>query len=304
MPPATIRPSESRSARSGDREAAVNRRTRSPWPAPPPRTGRRSPPGSGRPPRGRERARPVRVLAYADLREAVSFVLDRRYTSLTGPEPSEVAARVEAASFGKPGRRADLAVHHDALAGAGPRRLGNRDGREERHRVRMGRRPIDGVARSDLDDAPKVHHGDPIAHVAHDGEIVGDEEEPHARLTLEIAEEVDDLGLDGDVEGGDRLVEDEHPGPEGHRAGDPDPLPLPARELVGVAVEVVLLEPHLVDDLDHPRAPRPPPGGRAPAWARPRARSPSSSDRGSRRDPGTPSARRGAGAASRASRGR
>ena len=54
---------------------------------------------------------------------------------------------------------------------------------------------------------------------------------------LEVAEEVDDLGGYGDVEGGDGFVEYEELGAEGEGSGDVDALALAAGELVGVARE-------------------------------------------------------------------
>ena len=74
------------------------------------------------------------------------------------------------------------------------------------------------------------------ADVADDAEVVRDQQVGEAELVLQLAEQVDDLGLDRDVERRDRLVEDDQPRPQRQRPGDPDPLPLAARELVRVAV--------------------------------------------------------------------
>ena len=52
---------------------------------------------------------------------------------------------------------------------------------------------------------------------------------------LEAAEGVEDLGLDGDVQGGDRLVGDDQVGLAGEGAGDADALALAAAELMGEA---------------------------------------------------------------------
>jgi hypothetical protein len=45
--------------------------------------------------------------------------------------------------------------------------------------------------------------------VAHDVEVVGDEDVGEPELALQVLEEVEDLRLDGDVERGDRLVADD-----------------------------------------------------------------------------------------------
>src|SRR5262245_58172795 len=66
---------------------------------------------------------------------------------------------------------------------------------------------------------------------------MADEEHGEAEALAEISEEVDDLRLHGDVEGGDRLVADEQLGPQDQCTGDRDPLTLTARELVRAALE-------------------------------------------------------------------
>ena len=65
---------------------------------------------------------------------------------------------------------------------------------------------------------------------------MGDEQVGQAELLLQVFEQVDDLGLDRDVERRDRLVGDDEIGVGRERAGDADALPLAAGELVRVAV--------------------------------------------------------------------
>ena len=55
-------------------------------------------------------------------------------------------------------------------------------------------------------------------------------------LGLQIPEEAQDLRLDGDVQGGGRLVGDEQPRAAGQRHGDHGPLPHAAAELIGILV--------------------------------------------------------------------
>ena len=69
-----------------------------------------------------------------------------------------------------------------------------------------------------------------------DGEIVGDEDEPHAVLVDEAAQQFEDAGLGGDVEGGGRLVGDQQLWAHGDGRGDDDALALAARQLVRIAV--------------------------------------------------------------------
>ena len=87
-----------------------------------------------------------------------------------------------------------------------------------------------------LDDLAEVHDRDPVADVAHDGEVVGDEHERQIELGAESIEELDDLGLDADVERRHRFVEHEQVGGDRECSGDADALALPAGELVRIAV--------------------------------------------------------------------
>ena len=101
----------------------------------------------------------------------------------------------------------------------------------------------------------EVHDGHPVADVAHHREVVGDEEIGQMELLLEVHEEVDDLCLDGDVQGRDRLVADDQLRLEGQGPADADALALPAAELVGVPVDGLGPEPHDLHDLPHPFEP-------------------------------------------------
>ena len=115
------------------------------------------------------------------------------------------------------------------------RRVGDRDGRQERDRVRVERLVVELARRGDLDDPAEVHDRDPVADVADDREVVGDEQVGQAESLLEALEQVDDLGLDRDVEGADGLVGDDEVGLERQGPGDADALPLAAGELVRIA---------------------------------------------------------------------
>jgi hypothetical protein len=84
---------------------------------------------------------------------------------------------------------------------------------------------------------------------------VGDEQVRQPELDLQLGEHVEDLRLDRDVEGGNGLVCDDELRGRDERACDPDPLPLPARELVRVAVVVLGVQP---DHFEHLPDARPP----------------------------------------------
>ena len=75
-----------------------------------------------------------------------------------------------------------------------------------------------------------------------DGEVVGDEEVGDVALAAEVGQEIEDLALDGDIQGGDGFVADDEIGGEGKGAGDADALALAAGEFVGISVGVGRIE--------------------------------------------------------------
>ena len=153
------------------------------------------------------------------------------------------------------GRRVDRAGHvageADPLAGLAAPGVGHRDGREHRHGVGVARAVVEVVAVADLDDLAEVHHGDPVRDVAYDGQVVRDHHVGQVELLLEVLEQVDHLGLDGDVERGDRLVGHDQLRLERERAGDADALALAAGELVRVAVVVLRVQPDGLQQVLH-----------------------------------------------------
>ena len=86
-----------------------------------------------------------------------------------------------------------------------------------------------------LDDLSGVHHADPIGELAHDAEIVGDEQHRHAEPLLDVLEQFQDLRLHRDVERGGRLVGDQQIGLVRQGHGDHHALALAAGELMRIA---------------------------------------------------------------------
>ena len=92
---------------------------------------------------------------------------------------------------------------------------------------------VDLVDRALLDDAPLLHDHDAVADGVDDVEVVADEQVAQIEVPPQIPQQIEDLGLYGDVEGGDRLVRDQKARALDQGGGDGDALPLPARELGG-----------------------------------------------------------------------
>ena len=63
-----------------------------------------------------------------------------------------------------------------------------------------------------LDELPAPHHRDPVAEVGDDAEVVRHDQDRHLALALEVAQQIEHLGLDGDVERRRRLVGDDQVG--------------------------------------------------------------------------------------------
>ncbi|MYM18563.1 hypothetical protein GSY69_00855 [Brevibacterium sp. 5221] len=85
-----------------------------------------------------------------------------------------------------------------------------------------------------LDDAPTPHHAEGRAELGDNGKIVCDVEQSEAPFLLHAAEEVEDLRLDSDVEGGGGLIAQEDVRLLRECRGNHYPLPHPTGQLEGV----------------------------------------------------------------------
>ncbi len=122
-------------------------------------------------------------------------------------------AVAEGAAFGWVDGGRDVALEEDFFAfHLG---IGHGDGGEEGFGVGVFRVAVDGFRIGQLHDFPEIHDGDAVADVFYHGEIVGDEKVGEIELFLQINEEVEDLGLDGNVEGGDWFIADQPLGFQG-----------------------------------------------------------------------------------------
>ncbi len=118
------------------------------------------------------------------------------------------------------GRGRQVADEDDPLAAVRDVGVGDGQRGEQGPGVGVARVREELAGGGHLDDLAEVHHRDPVAHVAHDRQVVGDEDVGEAELGLEVEEQVEHLGLDRDVEGRHRLVADDQP-----RAAGPAPGP-------------------------------------------------------------------------------
>ena len=127
----------------------------------------------------------------------------------------------------------------DALERAGLAQV--RDRVEQGARVGVGRVGEDRLPGAELGDLPGVHHRHPVGDVGHHREVVGDVERADAVGAAQLGHGVEHHLLGGHVEAGGRLVEDQHLGLGQERHRQRDALHLAARELVGVALEELVV---------------------------------------------------------------
>ena len=131
-----------------------------------------------------------------------------------------------------------LALEQHALALPLQRRVGDGNRRQQRLRIGVQRLLVEFRAGRQLHQLAEIHDRHAGRDVADHAEVMRDEQVGQLQVLLQLLQQVDDLGLDGDVERRDRLVADDEVGRGGERAGDADPLPLAAGELVRIAVAI------------------------------------------------------------------
>ena len=91
--------------------------------------------------------------------------------------------------------------------------------------------------RPGLDDFAIFHHADLIRDLAHDAEVMGDEQKAHAFGFLEVREQIKDLRLNGHIQCCRRFIRDQDVGFVGQSHRDHHPLTLTTAQLVRIAFQ-------------------------------------------------------------------
>src|SRR2546427_4765208 len=160
------------------------------------------------------------------------------------------AARVKATARGRLNRAGHISLENDSfllMVWIGHRYCG-----EKRAGIRVFGVAVDRLTRRDFYDLAEIHDRYPVADMLNHSEIVRDEEIGELHLLLKLLEQIDNLGLNGDIQGRDGLVRDDKPGTHGQGTGNTDPLPLAAAELMGITIVMILPQTHLLEKLHHP----------------------------------------------------
>ena len=99
---------------------------------------------------------------------------------------------------------------------------------------------VDGLFGADLYHVAKIHDHDPVTEMLDDPQVEGDEHIGQVVLLLDVLHQIDDLGLDGYVQGGHRLITDHKLGVQGNGPGNAYPLPLNVFPLYWVNVLLLI----------------------------------------------------------------
>ena len=157
------------------------------------------------------------------------------------------ATGVEAAS----GRRMDQAGDFTRQSGqfAALLRVGHRQGIPQNLGVRMSRVTRTAPVHAVLPYPSGIHDGNAMANLLHDAQIVADKQVGQVQSSLQVGHQVDDLGLDGNIQCTGGFVENDEFGFGGQGSGDADPLLLPAAEFVRVSEKMFRPQVHRVEQL-------------------------------------------------------
>ena len=111
----------------------------------------------------------------------------------------------------------------------------------------MARRYQHLVDWSLFDDLAVFHDDDVVAELPRERQVVGDQHERHAAVVAQARQQRQDVALRRDVQGGRRLVGDEHPGLGVEGGRDGDALTHAARQLVRVQAGDARVEANLCE---------------------------------------------------------
>lgn len=123
------------------------------------------------------------------------------------------AARVKATARGRINRAGHISLENDSfllMVWIGHRHCG-----EKRAGIRVFGVAVDRLTRRDFYDLAEIHDRYPVADMLNHSEIVRDEEIGELHLLLKLLEQIDNLGLNGDIQGRDGFVRDDKPGTHG-----------------------------------------------------------------------------------------
>ena len=96
------------------------------------------------------------------------------------------------------------------------------------------------VDHADFHNLAGVHNRHTVGHVGHHAQVVGDIDDGHVLLALQLADQIQNLRLDGHIQGGGRLVADQDLRTAGHGDGDDHALAHAAGKLMRILIIAAL----------------------------------------------------------------
>jgi len=86
--------------------------------------------------------------------------------------------------------------------------IGNRDGGEQRLGIRVPGADVYIPVGGHLDYFTQIHDGNSVTDILHHCQIMGDDDIGQVELILQVDQKIDNLGLDGNIQGGDGFIAD------------------------------------------------------------------------------------------------
>ena len=108
----------------------------------------------------------------------------------------------------------------------------------------MERRRQHAIHRPLLDNAPEIHHSDPVGHVPHQRQVMRDQDQRDPARRLQIRQQIDDRRLHRDIERRHRLIGNHQIRIAGNGTRQRDPLFLSAGKLLRLAIDHIGRHPH------------------------------------------------------------
>ena len=90
-----------------------------------------------------------------------------------------------------------------------------------------------------FDNTTGIHHHNPLSRFGHHAHSVRDEHDGHAHLRFKLVQQIQNLRLNGHVQGGSRLIGNEQFGFARQGHGNHHPLTHTARELMGIVIDTL-----------------------------------------------------------------
>ena len=88
-----------------------------------------------------------------------------------------------------------------------------------------------------LNDLTRIHHGDPVAQIPGNRQIMCDEQDRHSQATLMIANKIENLALNQVIKIGCRLVGNNKLRPESQHHGNKDALQHAATQMMRIGIQ-------------------------------------------------------------------